>query len=147
GAPLEKVVGAGLGAFVSAADRPWLDDMVRRGRVGGARAELNLQQGDGRTVPVSVAANALPEGAGGVCLVVTDLTEQRRREEERVQLAREQTVRAELERQVEVRTAELRQVQQKVLDSERLAAIGQMAAGLAHESRNALQRSQACLSV
>ena len=28
-----------------------------------------------------------------------------------------------------------------------LAAIGQMVAGLAHESRNALQRSQSCLSL
>lgn len=33
----------------------------------------------------------------------------------------------------------------RVQQSERLAAIGQMVAGLAHESRNALQRSHACL--
>jgi PAS domain S-box-containing protein len=35
----------------------------------------------------------------------------------------------------------------KVKQAERLAAIGQMVAGLAHESRNALQRSQACLEM
>jgi PAS domain S-box-containing protein len=42
---------------------------------------------------------------------------------------------------------ELREAQERVLQSERLAAIGQMMAGLAHESRNALQRSQACLEM
>jgi PAS domain S-box-containing protein len=42
---------------------------------------------------------------------------------------------------------ELEQAQRRALDAERLAAIGQMITGLAHESRNALQRSQACLSM
>ena len=40
-----------------------------------------------------------------------------------------------------------RQAQQQVMQSERLAAIGQMVTGLAHESRNALQRAQACLDM
>ena len=39
------------------------------------------------------------------------------------------------------------EAQQKALQSERLAAIGQMVAGLAHESRNSLQRIQACLAM
>lgn len=42
---------------------------------------------------------------------------------------------------------ELLAAQEKMLASERLAAIGEMMAGLAHESRNALQRSQACLEM
>ncbi|RPI91247.1 MAG: PAS domain S-box protein [Planctomycetaceae bacterium] len=41
----------------------------------------------------------------------------------------------------------LRQAQNRVVQNERLAAIGEMMAGLAHESRNALQRSQACLEM
>jgi C4-dicarboxylate-specific signal transduction histidine kinase len=41
----------------------------------------------------------------------------------------------------------LAQQQQRLLQAERLAAIGEMATGLAHESRNALQRSQACLTM
>ncbi len=41
----------------------------------------------------------------------------------------------------------LQEAQQRALQSERLAAIGQMVTGLAHESRNALQRSQACLEM
>jgi PAS domain S-box-containing protein len=40
---------------------------------------------------------------------------------------------------------ELHEAQQQALRLERLAAIGQVSAGLAHESRNALQRGQACL--
>ena len=37
--------------------------------------------------------------------------------------------------------------QERMLQAERLAAIGQMVAGLAHESGNALARSQACLEM
>ena len=42
---------------------------------------------------------------------------------------------------------DLKEAQQRALQVERLAAIGQMVTGLAHESRNALQRSQACLEM
>jgi PAS domain S-box-containing protein len=42
---------------------------------------------------------------------------------------------------------ELHEAQQRALQAERLAAIGQMMAGLTHESRNALQRSKACLEM
>jgi hypothetical protein len=41
----------------------------------------------------------------------------------------------------------LREAQRRALQAERLAAVGQMMAGLAHESRNALQRGQACLEM
>src|ERR1051325_4797025 len=41
----------------------------------------------------------------------------------------------------------LKQAQEQALQSERLAAIGQMITGLAHESGNALARSQACLEM
>ena len=41
----------------------------------------------------------------------------------------------------------LKEAQRRAVQAERLAAIGQMVTGLAHESRNALQRSQACLEM
>ncbi len=41
----------------------------------------------------------------------------------------------------------LKQAQESTLQAERLAAIGQMVTGLAHESGNALARSQACLEM
>lgn len=43
--------------------------------------------------------------------------------------------------------SERRDAQQQLLQAERLAAIGEMVTGLAHESRNALQRAQACLDM
>ena len=42
---------------------------------------------------------------------------------------------------------ELRAAQQRALQAERLAAIGEMVAGLAHEGRNALYRGQVCLEM
>ena len=42
---------------------------------------------------------------------------------------------------------ELRAAQQRALQAERLAAIGEMMAGLTHESRNALHRGQVCLEM
>jgi hypothetical protein len=42
---------------------------------------------------------------------------------------------------------ELREAQERALQAERLAAIGQVMTGLAHESRNALARSRACLEL
>lgn len=67
----------------------------------------------------------------------------------------------ELERRIGERTAELQKVNfalraevaerrkehERFLESERLAAIGGAMNGLAHESRNALQRAQACLEM
>ena len=42
---------------------------------------------------------------------------------------------------------ERQETEEKLRQAERLAAIGEMIAGLAHESRNALQQSQACLEL
>jgi two-component system sensor kinase FixL len=42
---------------------------------------------------------------------------------------------------------ELHDAQRQLVQSERLAAIGQMVTGLAHESRNALQRARGCLDL
>jgi PAS domain S-box-containing protein len=40
-----------------------------------------------------------------------------------------------------------KRAEERILQAQRLAAIGQMVTGLAHESRNALQRSKACLEM
>ncbi|MEX0702982.1 MAG: ATP-binding protein [Planctomycetales bacterium] len=57
-----------------------------------------------------------------------------------------ETLRARVRHFADLRRAQddLASAQRKLVQSERLAAIGQMMTGLAHESRNALQRAQAC---
>ena len=59
------------------------------------------------------------------------------------------TLRNRLRQLSEKRQAELalKSANARMLQSERLAAIGQMMTGLVHESRNALQRGQACLEM
>ncbi len=60
-----------------------------------------------------------------------------------------ETLRSRLRQLAEKRQAELalKAANARMLQSERLAAIGQMMTGLVHESRNALQRSEACLEM
>lgn len=59
------------------------------------------------------------------------------------------TLRARLRQLAAKRHAELelKVANTRMLQAERLAAIGQMMTGLVHESRNALQRSEACLEM
>lgn len=59
------------------------------------------------------------------------------------------TLRARLRQLAEKRHTELalKAANARMLQAERLAAIGQMMTGLVHESRNALQRSEACLEM
>jgi signal transduction histidine kinase len=75
-------------------------------------------------------------------LLEADIRADRERAQEMLRRAKE-----DLEWLVEERTAELKEAQEKALQAERLAAVGQMVAGLAHEGRNALQRAQACLTM
>lgn len=53
----------------------------------------------------------------------------------------------ELLRKTLGRIIALREAERKAMQAQRLAVIGQMMTGLAHESRNALQRSLACLEM
>jgi signal transduction histidine kinase len=63
--------------------------------------------------------------------------QERTRELERTH-AELEALNGDLERRVEERTRELRDVQEKIVQSGRLAAVGELAAGLAHELNNPL---------
>lgn len=72
---------------------------------------------DGRTFPVLLAVNQVPFGADKLFAVIV--------------------------RDISA----LKEIEARVIQNERLAVIGELSAGLAHESRNALQRSQSCLEM
>jgi two-component system sensor kinase FixL len=121
GWPAAEVLGGDFFAlFVPAGEEPRRREILEEVFTAGSieHHEGSIRRRDGRTARVLWNARRL-DGAGGGPIV----------------LAIGQDI------------TPLEEAQERALRAERLAAIGQMVAGLAHESRNALQRSQACLEM
>ncbi len=78
--PLDALRGRGLQELVDARSRPLFDVMLRDGLAAAAEAEVVLRRDDGTWVPVFLGVSPLHEGVGDVCLLIADLTEQKRRE-------------------------------------------------------------------
>jgi len=77
-----KLAGASIHDFVGAEAAPLFTALLRVAERGSARAEVSLRTADGVAVPTYLALNGLaPEGFPGCCLIATDLSEQRRRQE------------------------------------------------------------------
>ena len=95
--PVEAVLGAPLSGFLDAQTAVSLSGLLRAAGSGVSRGEVSFRTGGG-SVPTHVSLTLLPlEGAPVFCMIVTDLTERKRREEERAQLERERVGRAAAE--------------------------------------------------
>lgn len=111
----------------------FLAEVDRNGAV--RNYELKLRRRSGDTMDC-IAASSLHRSASGHAIgyegVIRDVTEQKR--------AQEALKRAhdELERRVVERTVELQDAQRKLVQSEKLAALGRFASGIAHEIKNPL---------
>ena len=125
-----ELIGKNISCLMPEPDRSSHDGYLAKYQQTGKAAIIGIgrqvvgQRRDGSLIPVDLAVSEIQVGNRKMYTgIVRDMTERH---------------------QVE---SDLRAAQQRLIQSERLTAIGQMMTGLAHESRNALQRSRACLDM
>ncbi|MGB5217690.1 MAG: PAS domain-containing protein, partial [Smithella sp.] len=108
--PLEKVVGSSIYQYLSSTDIQLFQTLIEQGMKGKSKAEMNLQTGCEKSVPVLLSMNNLQHTdlPGVLCMVVTDLTESKYNEEMRIEEKALQKAHDKLEQQVEDRTVKLR---------------------------------------
>jgi len=125
-----ELIGKNISCLMPEPDRSSHDGYLAKYQQTGKAAIIGIgrqvvgQRRDGSLIPVDLAVSEIQVGNRKMYTgIIRDMTERH---------------------QVE---SDLRTAQQRLIQSERLTAIGQMMTGLAHESRNALQRSRACLDM
>jgi PAS domain S-box-containing protein len=107
---LKKIVGSSIYKYFSSTDLQLFKTLLKRSLKRNSNGELAMQSGGGNSIPVLLSLSALQQTdiPGMLCMVVTDLTEQKRNEELRVEEEVLQKSHDELERRVNERTAELK---------------------------------------
>jgi PAS domain S-box-containing protein len=101
GLPACSMAGLPLSRFVEQAEGQELAPFLERGRAASGAAEFSFRRSDGERIPALVTVSPLLDPEGTLCLVVTDLSQQKREEQLRETLAREQAARTAAEQQTE----------------------------------------------
>ncbi len=135
---VEELIGINLSRFVEGEEYNRYQELTEQ-RLQGLRNayETRVRHKDGALINLLISASPLADEDGefiGVLTVVFDITELRRAEEELERNKRAYT--DQLEAMVRERTNQLEEAQAKLIQSAKLAAVGQLAAGVAHEINN-----------
>ncbi len=79
--PLDHIIGRSIYEFVPRTERERFDSVYKHPLDGPSKIEMQFLSSDGRFVPVFASANIFQEGSPTVCMVITDLTEQKMQDE------------------------------------------------------------------
>ncbi|MGD0280724.1 MAG: sigma 54-interacting transcriptional regulator, partial [Smithella sp.] len=107
---LEKIAGSSIYQYFSSTDIKLFKTLMERDLKGKRKMEAALQRGSEKSVPVLLSISNLEHTdiPGVLCMIVTDLTENKRNEEMRIEEKALQKAHDKLEQQVEERTVKLR---------------------------------------
>ncbi len=121
GVPMEAVLGVSLQTFLDPPTGLHFRELLRATKEGVSRGEILFNGTRGPVLTqVSITELALP-GCIVRCMILTDLTERKRREEERVQLEHEQVARAAAEEANAIAQTEIerrRRIEESLLQAE-----------------------------
>jgi PAS domain S-box-containing protein len=136
GYSLDEVKGKHINDVVVPKDKiEEAEDLDRKARKGYAYHDTVRKRKDGSLVPVSISAAPIivEDELVGTVGLYKDITERRQMEKKLEEYSEH------LEELVEKRTEELTRAQERLIKSERLAAVGELATMVGHDLRNPLQ--------
>lgn len=119
----------------------WLPHIEELRKIGSMTFESRHRTKDGRIFPIEITGNYIEYNGKSYSFAFDhDISERKRIENEL------ENHRLHLEKLVEERTAELRQVMEQLVQSEKLAALGNLVAGVAHELNTPLGNTRVVAS-
>ena len=107
---MEKIAGSSIYQYISSTDIQLFKTLIQRDLKRKRKMETALQCVNEKSVPVQLSISSLEhtDNPGVLCMIVTDLTENKHNEEMRVEARALQKSNEKLEQQVEERTVKLR---------------------------------------